>query len=253
MDCVVSENLTIAAILQARMGSARFPGKVLANINGKPLVMHIVERIQATKKISTIILATTELPIDDELVEFAKKKRINYYRGEENNVLARFYGAATQYKADVIVRVCCDDPLIDHRILDELINLHLRTESDYTSTSHERTYPIGVEAEVFNYNALEKSLNNAKKDYELEHVTPYIYEHPELFKIMFLEASGELRRPDLRLTVDTAEDLKFVKEIFKNLYKEGQLFHTKDVIQFIDSHPEILSINAHVTQKELGK
>jgi spore coat polysaccharide biosynthesis protein SpsF len=253
MDCVVSENLTIAAILQARMGSARFPGKVLASIKGKPLVMHIVERIQATRKISTIILATTELPIDDELIDFAKEKRINCYRGEENNVLARFYGAATQYKADVIVRVCCDDPLIDHRILDELINLHLRTESDYTSTSHERTYPMGVEAEIFNYNALEKSLHNAIKDYELEHVTPYIYEHPESFKINFLEASGKLRRPELRLTVDTREDLNLIRRIFEDLYDKDRLFSTEDVIDFLEKHPEILSINALVSQKKLGE
>lgn len=250
---MVAENFKIVAILQARMGSTRFPGKVLADIVGKPLIMHIIERIRATKQINAIILATTESSDDDEIENFAKKNGIHCYRGEVYDVLSRFYGAAIKYKANVIVRICCDDPLIDPIMLNELIELHLETQSDYTSTSHIRTYPMGIEAEVFNFDVLEKAYNITNKDYEREHVTPYIYEHPELFRIRFLEASDELRRPDLRLTVDTPEDLKFVKEIFKNLYKEKQLFYTEDVIDFLDSHPELLSINALVSQKKLGE
>lgn len=233
------------------MGSTRFPGKVLADIVGKPLIMHIIERIRATKNINEIVIATTRSLDDDEIENFAKKNDLYCYRGEVNDVLARFYGAANKYKADVIVRICSDDPLIDTRMLDELIDSHLKTQSDYTSTSHERTYPMGVEAEVFNFDTLAKAFINANKQYEHEHVTPYIYEHPELFKIRFIEATGKLRRPEIRLTVDTQEDFNLVREIFKNLYKEEQLFYTEDVIDFLDRHPELLSINAFVPQKKL--
>jgi spore coat polysaccharide biosynthesis protein SpsF len=250
---VVTDNIKIAAILQARMGSTRFPGKVLSDIAGKPLISHIVQRIRATEKINTIILATTKLQDDDELASFAKKNEIHCYRGEVDDVLARFYGAATQYKIDIIIRICCDDPLIDHIMLNELIDLHIETHSDYTSTSHVRTFPMGIEAEVFNYNILEKAFNCANKEYEREHVTPYIYENPDLFKISFLEATGKLRRPDLRLTVDTQEDMKLVQEIFSNLYNDGRLFNACDVIDFLDSHPEYLLINKNVNQKKLGE
>jgi spore coat polysaccharide biosynthesis protein SpsF len=249
---MVAERLKIVAILQARMGSSRFPGKVLADIVGKPLIMHIIERIRAAKKIDGIILATTQSRDDDEMENFAEKSGIHCYRGEVDDVLSRFYGAATKYKASVIVRICCDDPLIDQKMLDDLLDLHFKTHADYTSTSHERTYPVGVEAEVFNYDILEKAFNCANKEYEREHVTPYIYEHPELFKIRFIEAKKKIRRPELRLTVDTQEDFYLVREIFENLYKKDQLFYTEDVIDFLDSHPELLSVNSLVHQKKLG-
>jgi len=250
---VVTDNPRIAAILQARMGSTRFPGKVLSLIAGKPLIGHIVQRIRATKRIREIILATTEQPGDDDLAIFAKENGVLCYRGEEDDVLARFYGAATQYKVDVIVRICCDDPLIDHIMLNELIDLHTKTQSDYTSTSHVRTFPMGIEAEVFNYEVLKKVFNCASKKYEREHVTPYIYENPKLFKITFLEASGKLKRPDLRLTIDTHEDFRLIKEIFNGLYKDGKLFNSYDVIDFIDNNPELLLINKMVIQKQLGE
>lgn len=250
---MVTNKIKIAAILQARMGSTRYPGKVLSAIAGKPLISHIIQRIRATEKINTLILATTKLPGDNELASFAKGNGILCYRGEVNDVLARFYGAATQYKVDIIIRICCDDPLIDHIMLNQLLDLHIKTHSDYTSTSHVRTFPIGIEAEVFNYDVLEKAFSCANKEYEREHVTPYIYENPNLFKISFLEASGKLRRPDLRLTVDTQEDMKLVQEIFRNLYNGGRLFNAGDVIDLLDDHPELLLINKDITQKKLGE
>lgn len=248
---MVAKHPKIAAILQARMGSSRFPGKVLSDIAGKPLLSHIVERVQATEKIRDIILATTTLPGDDELAFFAAKKSIYCYRGEVDDVLTRFYGAARQFKADVIIRICCDDPLIDPVMLHDLLEMHLQTKSDYTSTSHLRTFPMGVEAEIFNYDVLEKAFNYADKKYEREHVTPYFYEHPDLFKLSFLEATGKLRRPDLRLTIDTPEDMRLIQAIFSCLHVNGRLFQTGDVIDLLDSHPELLLINKDITQKKL--
>lgn len=250
---MVVDHRKIAAILQARMGSTRFPGKVLSDLAGKPLLTHIVERIRATEKISAIILATTTNPDDAELAIFAAKNGIYCYRGEVDDVLARFYGVAKQYKIDTIIRICCDDPLIDPFMLNDLLEMHLQTKSDYTSTSHVRTFPMGVEAEVFNYDVLEKAFNLADKKYEREHVTPYFYQHPDLFKLSFLEATGKLKRPDLRLTVDTPEDMQLIQTIFKGLHNSGRLFNIVDVIDFLDSHPEFLLINKDVTQKILGE
>lgn len=250
---MVVNHLKIAAILQARMGSSRFPGKVLSEIAGKPLLSHIVERIQATEKISAVILATTTSPGDDELAIYAEQNAIYCYRGEVDDVLARFYGAATQYKTDIIIRICCDDPLIDPDMLNALLEMHLQTKSDYTSTSHVRSFPMGVEAEVFNYDVLEKAFNLANKNYEREHVTPYFYEHPDLFKLAFLEATGKLRRPDIRLTVDMPEDMQLIQAIFNGLHRNGRLFRAGDVIDFLDSHPELLLINKEITQKKLGE
>jgi spore coat polysaccharide biosynthesis protein SpsF len=203
--------------------------------------------------VTSTILATTTLKEDNRLEYFAKKHGLDCYRGEEQDVLARYYGAATEFRVKVIARICADDPLIDPRIIDVVIHSHLDSDADYTSNGIVRTFPLGLDAEVFSYGALEKAYNEARKGYEREHVTPYIYLHPEIFKLKSVEATGKLRRPDLRLTVDAEEDLRLIREIFKRLYREGKLFYTEDVIDLLDRHPEMVAINAHVVQKELGQ
>jgi len=140
--------------------------------------------------------------------------------------------------------------LIDPKITDHVIESHLNSEVDYTSNVIVRTFPRGLDTEVFNFSILETTFQNAKENYEREHVTPYIYLHPELFKLKSIEASGKLRRPDLRLTIDTKEDLRLSEKIFKHLYRENQIFYTDDVIDFLDKHPELVAINAHIVQKD---
>ena len=243
----------VAAIVQARMGSTRLPGKVLSSIANKPMLQHIVERLRASRMIGSTILATTTLKEDNRLEDFAKNHRLACYRGEEQDVLARYYGAATEFCVKVIVRICADDPLIDPRIIDEVIHSHLGSDADYTFNGVVRTFPSGLDVEVFSYGALEKAYNEAWKEYEREHVTPYIYLRPEIFKLKSVEALGKLKRPDLRLTVDTEDDLRLIREIFKRLYRVGQIFYTEDVIDLLDKHPELVAINAHVVQKKLGE
>jgi spore coat polysaccharide biosynthesis protein SpsF len=138
-------------------------------------------------------------------------------------------------------------------MLNDLLEMHLQTKSDYTSTSHVRTYPMGIEAEVFNDDVLEKAFSLANKKYEREHVTPYFYRHPDLFKLSFLEACGKIRRPELRLTVDTPEVMRVMQAIFDGLHVNERLFNTSDVIDFLDRHPELLLINKDITQKILGE
>ena len=235
------------------MTSTRLPGKVLMKICNKTIINLIIERLRQCKKVDDIILAIPNTNQNDVLEEYAKKLGCHYYRGSENDVLSRYYQTANHFDVTDIVRVTGDCPLIDPILVDLMIEHYLKEEVDYVAIGIEGNFPRGLDAEIFSFKTLEKVNAEAHHIYEREHVTPYIYEHPEYFKTKFIEASGKLRRPDLRLTVDTTEDLKFVKEIFKNLYKEDQLFYTEDVIDFLDSHPELLSINALVSQKKLGE
>lgn len=241
------------AIIQARMGSTRLSGKVLRDIIGKPMLWHIINRLKQARLVDKIIIATTTLKEDDQLEDFARGATLACYRGEAEDVLARYYGAATQFNAEVIVRICGDNPLIDPQITDRIIEEHLGSDVDYTSNTIERTYPNGLEVEVFPFRVLERAHKAAKRDYEREHVTPYLYQHPDLFRIKSIEASGKLRRPDLRLTLDTEEDLRLIREIFGRLYGDGQIFYTEKVIDFLDEHPELAAINAHIKQKEPGE
>lgn len=242
----------VSAIVQVRMGSTRLPGKVLKDVVGKPMLWHLLNRLKHARLVDRIIIATTSLKEDDQVENFARENNLSCYRGEAEDVLARYYGAATQFNAEVISRICSDNPLIDPQITDRIIKEHLDSDADYTSNLIEMTYPNGLEVEVFPFKVLEKAHQAAKKDYEREHVTLYIYQHPDLFRLNSVEASGKLRRPDLRLTVDTEEDLRLIREIFERLYSDGQIFLTEEVIDLLDKHPELAAINAHVKQTRIG-
>ena len=250
---MVNDHAEVAAIVQARMRSTRLPGKVMALISNKPMLQHIVERLQASCEVGTIIIATTTLEEDDVLDRFARQTGFPCYRGEEQDVLARYYGAAVKFNVEVIVRICSDDPLIDPRIIDRVVQRHLGSSADYTSTGVSRMFPLGLDVEVFDYQALARAYREARQEYEREHVTPYIYMHPEIFELQSVEAAGKLRRPDLRLTVDTEEDLKLIREIFSYLHRDGEVFDSEHVIDLLDENPNLVAINAHVKQKRLGE
>lgn len=233
------------------MGSTRLPGKVLEIVAGKPVLWHLFNRLKRSKEIHSTVLATSESPSDDVLQSFAKEFKIPCFRGDEKNVLDRYYRAATKFKGGVVVRITGDSPLIDPKIADKVIRKHLSSGADYTSNSIKKTYPIGLAVEVFRYAALKKANERAEHSYEREHVTPYFYLHPEKFKIQSLEAVGKLRRPDLRLTLDTAEDLALIKKIFGELYRPGRIFYTEDIIDLLDRKPRLAKINVNVRQKGL--
>jgi spore coat polysaccharide biosynthesis protein SpsF len=244
-------NKQICAIIQARMTSTRLPGKVLMEINKKPIILHIIERLKKCGKIDDIILAIPSTNESDILEKYARIWECRYFRGSETDVLSRYYHAAKKYSADNIVRITGDCPLVDPKLIEQMVEHFIDEQTDYAAIGIEGYFPRGIDAEIFSFKTLEKVNTEAQHIYEREHVTPYIYEHPELFKIRFIEAPDKLRRPEIRLTVDTQEDFNLVREIFKNLYIEEQLFYTEDVIKYLDSHPESLSINALVSQKEM--
>lgn len=246
--------MKIVAIIQARTTSTRLPNKVLMNISGKSMLWHVVNRVKQAKKVNEIVLAIPDTKKNDILEKFAIENKINYFRGSEENVLFRYYYAAKKFKAHIIVRITSDCPFIDPKIIDKLVKKHLNSDCDYTSTGQKRTFPRGVAAaEVFNFQALQESYLFAQKDFEKEHVTAYIYRHPEKFKLQNIEANKELNYPEYRLCVDAKEDLDLAKIIFSNLGKKDPLFYTEDIVSFLQKNPNLLSINSHIKQKELKK
>lgn len=245
--------MKIAAIIQARMTSTRLPGKVLMDIAGNPMIWHLLERLKRSKRLDEIILAIPDTKASDKLEEFARGHGVSYFRGSEDDVLSRYYGAAKKFRADVIVRITSDCPLIDPAVVDEIIERHLASGADYTSNVLERTYPRGLDTEVFNFNALERAFRRAKEPYRREHVTPFIWEQPKIFKLESVKAGKKMNRPEFRLTVDAMQDLELARAIYKHLYRPGAIFYTPAVIDLLDSHKEMAKINANVEQKGLRK
>lgn len=241
--------MNVVVIVQARIGSTRLPGKVLKKIRDKTILDYVIDRLKFCKNIDDIILATTTDKKDDVLEKYAINKEINYFRGSEEDVLSRYYEAAKKYHADTVVRITSDCPLIDPEIVDEIIKKHIGNEADYTSNTIKRTYPRGLDTEVFNFNILEEAYKHANEKYHREHVTPYIREHPERFKLQNIEAHGKIKRPDIRITVDTKEDFELMKKII--LHFDDLSFKTESVIDFLDRDPELMEINKNVKQKRV--
>jgi spore coat polysaccharide biosynthesis protein SpsF len=236
--------LTIVAIVQARMTSERLPGKVLMNILGKPVLWHVVTRLNGSKLIEKVVVATTTNETDIPIIRFCDEIGIGAYAGSEENVLDRYYKAASHFSATVIVRITADCPLIDPKIVDRVIQHYLenKNEFDYASTNHPTTFPDGLDTEVFSFEALEKAWKNAKKQYEREHVTPYIWDQPEKFRIGNVENDEDLSATE-RWTLDYEEDLEFIRAIYTNLYKEGKIFGMEDVLKLLKKKPELRDIN----------
>lgn len=236
--------LTIVAIVQARMTSERLPGKVLMNILGKPVLWHVVTRLNGSELIEKVVVATTTNETDIPIIRFCDEMGIGVYAGSEENVLDRYYKAASHFSATVIVRMTADCPLIDPKIVDRVIQHYLENKDkfDYVSTNHPTTFPDGLDTEVFSFEALEKAWKNAKKQYEREHVTPYIWDQPEKFRIGNVENDEDLSATE-RWTLDYEEDLEFVRAIYANLYKEGKIFGMEDVLKLLKKKPELRDIN----------
>lgn len=237
-------------IIQARLTSTRLPKKVLAPILGEPMLLHVIKRVRAAKLVDRVILAIADNR-DNSLEEFAIKNNIPYLKGSEDDVLSRYYKTAQKFNVKNIVRLCSDQPLIDPSIIDEIIKAYFESGVNYCSNLIKRTFPRGLEVEVFDFSVLKKSFLVAKEKYQREHVTPYIYENKNLFKTKNIEAKGELRRPDLRFTVDTKEDLEFIKKIHKLLHKNDRNYSVKEVIKLLDKRPDLVSINKNIKQKAI--
>ncbi len=238
-------------ITQARMDSTRLPGKVLKMVLGKPLLQHHLERLKSTRRADGVIVAMTREESDAPLVDFCEKHHQPYYRGSQHDVLERFLGAAEAYKADHVVRVTSDCPLIDPGLIDQLVGdyVSVNPPCDYASNVLERSYPRGLDCEVFSIHALRQAHKHATLPSEREHVTPYIYKHPESFRLR------SYKQPDdwshYRWAVDTLEDFELVKQMLEALIPKNPLFTWKEAVAWLSNHPELVRINAHVEQKTL--
>jgi len=232
----------ITAVIQARMGSTRLPDKVLADIAGKTLLEHVIQRVKASRLINRIIIATTENERDKAVIAFSEAHGIPWYVGSEDDVLDRFYQTAKRYRVETIVRITPDDPFKDPEVMDKVISYYLANKDklDYASNTIKPSYPEGLDVEVFSFGALEKAWEEAKKPSEREHVTPYIWNHPELFRLANIENNEDLSH--LRWTLDTEADLRFTQEIYARLYR-GQVFLMKDILTLLEKEPQLLTIN----------
>lgn len=233
------------------MLSTRLPGKVLKKINNKTFLEMVYLRLKQAKKIGKIVIATSEKKADDEIENFCKEKGIDFFRGSEENVLERFYQAAKKFNFETIVRVTGDCPLIDPETADLIIQKHFESKADYTSNVFERSFPRGLDVEVFSFNALEKARNLAAKTDETEHVTSFIYSHPELFRLQSVKAPNEKKRPDIRLCLDTKEDLAVFEKIFEKF--DFEKAGIAEIIQWLDKHPKIRDLNSKIEKIQRKK
>ena len=238
----------IVAIVQARTGSSRLPGKILKKIRGKEVILHDIDRIRLIPSLDDIVIATTTSEKDDALASLVGGygPDVKVFRGSEEDVLDRHYRAAREFDARTIVRITSDCPLIDPKVSERTIKAFLGGDCDYCSNRLVRTFPIGLDTEVFSFQALESAWKEAKENYQREHVTPYIYEHPEKFRLLNVESGQDLA--GLRWTLDTPEDLDFIKAVYERLYDRG-MFYMEDVLDLLREEPELLDINKHIRHK----
>lgn len=239
----------VVAIVQARMGSSRLPGKTMKEILGKPMLWHMINRLKESKLIEKIVIATTTKERDRIILEFAEKNGLESYAGSEEDVLDRYYQAAKKFGVETIVRLSTDCPLIDPELVDGVIRRYLENRDRLDYAHNGLSYPDGiVETAVFSFTALEKAWREARLASEREHVTAYIWKNPELFRIDTVEYEEDLS--DMRLVVDDERDFQLVTEIFHNLYKEGEIFHLKDILHFLGKKPELLELNKRTVRNE---
>lgn len=243
--------MKIIAIIQARMGSTRLPGKVMMDLSGKTVLNHVITRVKQVKNIDQIIIATTTDNKDDVIVEEMLNYRVKVFRGSEEDVLSRYYYAAKENNADIIVRITSDCPLIDSNIIDEIVDFYINNKYDLVTNAGsdllQRTYPRGLDTEVFSFKQLEIAYNKAKEKYQREHVTPFIYENSN--NLFYYKNRVDYSK--YRWTLDTEEDFELITKIYSELYKGKHDFYLKDVIKLFHENPELFKINKHVEQKRL--
>ncbi len=234
------------AIIQARMGSTRLPGKVLMPLAGRPALWHIVDRLSYSNFLKKIVIATTTNPLDDAIVEFCKKEGIDVFRGSEEDVLDRYYQAAKRFDADPIVRITADCPVIDPFVLDEVLERFFQGNYDVYGLAGE--FPDGLDCGAFRFWVLEDTWENASLPSEREHVGPYMAKHPEKYKIGGYEKFKGLGHH--RWTLDEEADYKFLSMVFDKLYKPEKIFLTRDILELLEREPELTRINYHIMRNE---
>lgn len=242
--------MNIVAIIQARMGSTRLPGKVLFDIGRETMLARVVKRTGRARLVNEVTVATTTSEKDDALVAECERLNVPLFRGSEDNVLDRYYHAARAFGAEVIVRITSDCPLIDPTVIDLVVREFLDGEYDYVSNVRTRWFPRGLDTEVLTFGALERAWREARETFEREHVTPYLSMHPEVFRLGSVTAEQDYSVN--RWTVDTPQDLKLARAIYARL-GNVDTFSWREALAVVEREPALAELNRDVRQKELGK
>lgn len=241
----------VVGSIEARFGATRLPGKVMKNIMGVPMLARMVERVKRASLIDEVIIATSVNPKDDPIEVLARQAGVACFRGSEEDVLARVLGAVKSINGDHIVELWGDTPLIDPQIIDDAISFYINSDLDCAATCLDKSFPWGMSLLVFPTDILAHIDAVSNDPVDRENVSNYIYEHPEKYRTGHLPCPPDIRRPEIRLTVDQQEDFELVTRIFEALYPVNPAFGTREILKFIDSHPELCDINRSVKQKKL--
>ena len=239
----------VAAIIQARMGSTRLPGKVLKDLNGISLLENIITRVGKCTTVDEILVATTTNPLDDELVQWCMEHKIKCFRGDENNVLKRYFDAASYIKADIVIRITADDPFKDPNVIDAVVKQLIDNRLDFSFNNCPPSFPEGLDTEVFTYEAIKRAVESDTSDFEKEHVTQYFYHNPDLFKMMNYSYDKDVS--DIRLTVDSSEDFELAREIYSELAPNGEMFYLEDILRLMEKCPSLKDLNKNVKRSAM--
>jgi spore coat polysaccharide biosynthesis protein SpsF len=241
--------MRVIAVLQARTGSSRLPGKVMADLAGKPLLARVIERAQVVPGVHIVVVATTQAERDRPILELANACGAKAYAGSEEDVLDRYYQAARQFGGEVVVRLTADCPLLDPGVSARVLERYLKGDVDYASNTLAPTFPDGLDTEVFSFAALERAWRESGLASEREHVTPYIWKNPLKFRLAGI--TDEVNRSGLRWTVDEAQDLEFVRAVYKHLYRDGEPpFGMDEVLALLETKPELKAMNTGFLRNE---
>lgn len=244
--------MTTNAIIQARCGSTRFPNKVFADVNGKPLIWHVVNRLTHAKTINKIVIATTINEKDDKIEKWCNENNVACYRGSENDVLNRYYSASVAFPSDIVVRITADDPFKEPAVIDAVVNKLINEGFDHVTNNFPPSWPEGLDCEAFTFAALEASEKSTNDAFEREHVTQYIYHNPDKFKIGNVASPKNLSY--LRWTIDKEVDYEMVKAVYAHRNPANtDILLLDEILDILEKNPEIKEINSSVERSAMYK
>jgi len=238
-------------ITQARMSSTRLPGKIMKQVLGRSLLEYHIERLKRVKETENLIVATTDKSVDDTIVDMCENLGVSSFRGSEEDVLSRYHEAASEFRADTVVRVTSDCPLIDPAVIDQVIRAYKSRKSGvvYASNNLRHTYPRGMDCEVFSFDVLAETAREATEQSDREHVTPFIYRQPERYGLISVTYDRDCSKH--RWTVDTPEDFELIKRILEALYPDKPEFTLEDILRLMEDNPDWIELNRHIVQKAI--
>ena len=241
------------AVIQARMGSTRLPGKMMLPLSEDHVISHVIDRVSNSRQVDEVIVATSTKTADDILVRYGSKSGASVFRGSESDVLSRVYGAANDSEADVVVRITGDCPLVDPETIDAVVQPVLNGDVQYAANIFERTFPRGLDVETFTFESFERVHEEATEPHHREHVTPYYREGLDTFSTLSVTSDAVFddqylrNRGDLRLTLDEADDYEVLRQIYENVPFDD-ILPIRDAIRYVDEH-DLMELNANVEQK----